>query len=100
MARRASTLLALLAGAATLLAACGGNNQPATTAATAALPTAAAAAPPAPPATPRPAAPMDKIFGAASGPRLNLVTCDRESTFDRNRREYANNIVVFAEPKP
>src|SRR5437764_519531 len=223
MARRASTLLALLVGAATLLASCGGTSQPATTAATAALPTAAAAATPAPTATPRPAAapatpatpspatpsiadvgmpvrlkipsidvdapiervgldqegamdvpqdphdtawykygprpgppgsavtaghvahhdiapvvfwrlpdlkegdeiivvddknverhfvvtgneayprkaaPMDKIFGAASGPRLNLVTCDRESTFDRNRREYANNIVVFAAPKP
>ena len=48
---------------------------------------------------PRAEAPIEKIFGAASGPRLNLVTCDRESTFNRDRREYQNNIVVFTEPK-
>jgi hypothetical protein len=48
---------------------------------------------------PRQQAPVERIFGAAAGPRLNLITCDRESTFNRDRREYQNNIVVFAEPK-
>ena len=50
-------------------------------------------------AFPRQQAPIEKIFGAAPGPRLNLITCDRESTFNRDRREYQNNIIVFAEPK-
>ena len=48
---------------------------------------------------PRAEAPVDEIFGPAPGPRLALVTCDRESTFYRDRREYQNNIVVYAEPK-
>ena len=45
-------------------------------------------------------APTEEIFGAAPGPRLNLITCDQESTFNQARREYKNNIVIFTEPKP
>lgn len=48
---------------------------------------------------PRRDAPVDKIFGPAIGEALVLITCDKESTFDRGRREYRNNIVVYAEAK-
>jgi sortase (surface protein transpeptidase) len=39
-------------------------------------------------------APLDRIFGPAPIPRLNLITCD--GTFDWSRREYDQRLVVYA----
>ncbi len=45
-------------------------------------------------------APLGRIFGPTSSARLNLITCDPESGFDRARREYGGNIVVYTEAIP
>jgi LPXTG-site transpeptidase (sortase) family protein len=38
--------------------------------------------------------PLDRIFGPTDRPRLNLVTCG--GTFDANRSNYSNRLVVYA----
>ena len=43
-------------------------------------------------------APLDRIFGAAPGVHLNLITCD--GVFDRSRQEYDKNLVVYADAAP
>lgn len=40
-------------------------------------------------------APLDRIFGPAIKPRLNLVTCD--GAFDQSARQYDKRLVVFTE---
>ena len=42
--------------------------------------------------------PLDRVFGAASGARLNLITCD--GVFDEQRREYDKNLVVYTRRAP
>jgi sortase (surface protein transpeptidase) len=39
--------------------------------------------------------PLDRIFARDGPPRLVLITCGGD--FDRGRREYADNVVVFAD---
>ncbi len=41
------------------------------------------------------AVPMQRVFGAASGAHLNLITCDGE--WLRERRTYARRLVVYGE---
>ena len=36
----------------------------------------------------------DEVYGPTAGPELRLITCG--GTFDRSRRSYTDNIVVFA----
>jgi len=38
--------------------------------------------------------PTQVVYGATAGPTLRLITCG--GTFDRTRREYTDNVVVFA----
>jgi len=38
--------------------------------------------------------PTEVVYGATAGPTLRLITCG--GTFDRARREYTDNVVVFA----
>jgi LPXTG-site transpeptidase (sortase) family protein len=45
-------------------------------------------------------APLDRIFGPTVDRHLNLITCDSTSNFDRTKREYASNIVVYTEYAP
>jgi hypothetical protein len=45
-------------------------------------------------------APLDRIFGPTTDRHLNLITCDSTSTFDRSKREYAANVVVYADYAP
>jgi hypothetical protein len=45
-------------------------------------------------------APLERIFGPTTDRRLNLITCDSTSNFDRTKREYAANVVVYAELAP
>jgi len=45
-------------------------------------------------------APLDRIFGPTTDRHLNLITCDSTSNFDRTKREYAANVVVYAELAP
>ncbi len=45
-------------------------------------------------------APLNRIFGPATGQHLNLITCDVDSGFDRRRGEYGGNIVVYTEAAP
>lgn len=40
--------------------------------------------------------PLDRVFGPTTETHLNLITCDANSVFDRTRREYASNLVVYA----
>lgn len=40
-------------------------------------------------------APLERIFGTAVGPHLNLITCD--GAFDRSIRQYDKRLVVFTE---
>jgi len=40
-------------------------------------------------------APLERIFGNAINPQLNLITCD--GAFDRSVREYDKRLVVYAE---
>ncbi len=42
--------------------------------------------------------PLTRVFGPADGARLNLITCD--GTFDQQRREYDQNLVVYASAAP
>jgi hypothetical protein len=44
--------------------------------------------------------PLDRVFGAAPGIHLNLITCDATSTFDFVHRQYADNLVVYADALP
>lgn len=44
--------------------------------------------------------PVGRIFGAASGTHLNLITCDAQSDFDETRLEYAGTLVVYADMVP
>jgi hypothetical protein len=44
--------------------------------------------------------PLDRVFGAAPGIHLNLITCDQTSIFDYNLRQYAGNLVVYADALP
>jgi sortase (surface protein transpeptidase) len=44
------------------------------------------------------AAPLERIFGPADTPSLNLITCD--GIFDRARREYDQRLVVYATLAP
>jgi hypothetical protein len=37
---------------------------------------------------------LERIFGPADTPSLNLITCD--GIFDRARREYDQRLVVYA----
>lgn len=46
----------------------------------------------------RDAAPLEQIFGAAPGTHLNLITCD--GVFDRTRKEYDSNLIVYADYAP
>lgn len=43
-------------------------------------------------------APIQRIFGSAIGPHLNLITCS--GTFDRRIRQYDSNLVVYTEAAP
>jgi len=45
-------------------------------------------------------APLERIFGSTTARQLNLITCDPRSTFDREKGEYASNVVVYAELAP
>lgn len=45
-------------------------------------------------------APLDRIFGPTIGRHLNLITCDSTSNFDRTKREYDSNVVVYTEYAP
>jgi len=38
--------------------------------------------------------PTEVVYGPTAGPTLRLITCG--GTFDRSRREYTDNVVVFA----
>lgn len=40
-------------------------------------------------------APLQKIFGAAAAPMLNLVTCN--GTFDRGAKNYDKRLVVYSQ---
>jgi hypothetical protein len=44
----------------------------------------------------RDAVPLDRVFGPTTETHLNLITCDATSAFDRTRKEYAGNLVVYA----
>lgn len=44
--------------------------------------------------------PLDRIFGPTTEAHLNLITCDSSSAFDRTKREYAGNLVVYAKAAP
>lgn len=44
--------------------------------------------------------PIGRVFGPTTGIHLNLITCDQASTFDFTRREYAGNLIVYAEAAP
>lgn len=44
--------------------------------------------------------PLDRVFGASPGAHLNLITCDQTSRFDYTQRQYAGNIVVYADAVP
>lgn len=44
--------------------------------------------------------PLERVFGPTAEVRLNLITCDATSAFDRTRGEYARNLVVYAEAAP
>lgn len=46
----------------------------------------------------RDAAPLEKIFGAAPGTHLNLITC--AGVFDRTRKEYDSNLIVYTDYAP
>lgn len=39
--------------------------------------------------------PIERVFGPASSPRLNLITCD--GTFNSSLREYDHRLVVYTE---
>jgi LPXTG-site transpeptidase (sortase) family protein len=45
-------------------------------------------------------APLQEIFGPTTSRRLNLITCDSTSNFDRKTGEYAANVVVYTELAP
>jgi hypothetical protein len=45
-------------------------------------------------------APLQQIFGPTTARRLNLITCDSTSNFDRSKGEYAANVVVYTEYAP
>ncbi len=51
-------------------------------------------------AYPRADVPLDRVFGATTDARLNLITCDSNSAFDRTHGEYAGNLVVYARAAP
>lgn len=42
-------------------------------------------------------APLARIFGPASVSALNLITCDRNSAFNRSIGSYTGNVVVYTE---
>jgi hypothetical protein len=42
-------------------------------------------------------APLERIFGAAAGAHLNLITCDPDTHFDPGSDEYAGSIVVYTD---
>jgi hypothetical protein len=44
--------------------------------------------------------PLDRVFGASPGVHLNLITCDQTSMFDYTQRQYASNLVVYADAVP
>ena len=44
----------------------------------------------------RDAVPLDRVFGPTTETHLNLITCDATSAFDRTRKEYAGNLVIYA----
>lgn len=46
----------------------------------------------------RDVAPLERIFGAAPGTHLNLITCD--GVFDRTRKEYDSNLIVYTDYAP
>lgn len=48
----------------------------------------------------RTTAPLQQIFGPSTDRRLNLITCDPDSGFDRTKGEYAGNIVVYTNYAP
>ena len=45
----------------------------------------------------RDAVPLARVFGPTTAVRLNLITCDARSAFDRARGTYAGNVVVYTE---
>ncbi|WIM98715.1 class F sortase [Actinoplanes oblitus] len=47
---------------------------------------------------PKKAFPSDEVYGTTPGPSLRLITCG--GSFDRDRRSYRSNIVVFASLLP
>ncbi len=44
--------------------------------------------------------PLDRVFGTTSDAHLNLITCDQNSGFNSNTKEYAGNLVVYADYAP
>lgn len=42
-------------------------------------------------------APLNRIFGAADGTHLNLITCDTDSPFDKRIRSYLGSMVVYTD---
>lgn len=47
---------------------------------------------------PKDAFPTAEVYGDTAGPELRLITCDGD--FDRGRRSYAENLVVYATADP
>ncbi len=45
-------------------------------------------------------APLARIYGAAEGIHLTLVTCDADTPFDRASGEYAGHLVIYADAAP
>ncbi len=41
--------------------------------------------------------PLDRIFGAADGIHLNLITCDADTPFDRASGAYTGYLLVYAD---
>lgn len=41
--------------------------------------------------------PLARIFGAADGAHLNLITCDADTPFDHSTGSYAGYVVVYAD---
>lgn len=44
--------------------------------------------------------PLNRVFGPSPGIHLNLITCDQTSSFDFTKRQYAGNLVVYADALP
>lgn len=45
-------------------------------------------------------APLTRIFGAADGAHLNLITCDADTPFDLASGSYAGHLLIYADAAP